>query len=231
MELSTRDGYALWSESYDEGTNALIVVEELAVAEVLATLPPIGDALDLGVGTGRHALTLARRGARVLGLDPSREMLAVARRKAEQDGLTIDLVEGAIEEGLPFDGRTFDLVVSALVLCHVPDLREAAGELARAIRPGGYLLITDFHPDMLDIGLRTSFIQNEQKYQIANAPHSRAAYLDAVRQAGLESVRVEDIPLKAGAEYLRKDGVAEKLLADYGDKGFCLVILAQRPAT
>jgi hypothetical protein len=54
--------------------------------------------------------------------------------------------------------------------------------------------------------------------------------LDAVRQSGLDLVRVEDIPLRAAAAYLRKDGIAEELLAQHGDMGFCLVVLGQLPS-
>lgn len=86
--------------------------------------------LDVGTGTGRAALLLARDGARVTGVDASDEMLAVARRRAQQDGLSIDL-RRADAHDLPFEPRSFDVAVSLRVLMHTPEWRRCIGELCR----------------------------------------------------------------------------------------------------
>src|SRR5580765_2607505 len=83
LELSEddhADGYAAWSETYDEPGNALIDVEERALRPILATLP-VGDAADIGCGTGRLSAMLSDLGHRVVGVDPSEAMLDRARAK------------------------------------------------------------------------------------------------------------------------------------------------------
>src|SRR5437660_845136 len=81
-ELSPRDGYAAWASCYEDDGNPLIPLEAPAMAALFG--PVAGRrVLDLGCGTGRHTLALARAGARVTALDQSPEMMAIARRKLQ----------------------------------------------------------------------------------------------------------------------------------------------------
>jgi ubiquinone/menaquinone biosynthesis C-methylase UbiE len=106
-----------------------------------------GDAvLDIGCGTGTLALACARQagaGAPVFGIDASQQMIARARRKAR--GTHVEFVVGTVE-ALPFDNARFDLVLSTLMLHHLPrPAREAcAREARRVLRPGGRFVACDF---------------------------------------------------------------------------------------
>ncbi|MGE5199474.1 MAG: class I SAM-dependent methyltransferase [Rhodospirillaceae bacterium] len=86
--------------------------------------------IDVGTGTGRAALGLARRGARVTGVDASAEMLRVAKARAAEAGL-----DAAFEVGdahrLPYPDRGFQCAVSLRVLMHTPDWRQCLAELCR----------------------------------------------------------------------------------------------------
>jgi SAM-dependent methyltransferase len=144
-EVSAREGYALWAGHYDQEVNALIAIETPYVEAILNELP-VATALDAATGTGRHALRLARRGVRVTAIDQSPEMLAVARAHAAREGLPITFHEGDLGDMLPFPDASFDLVLSALALCHIPQLAEAVREFARVTWPGGSVVVTDWHP-------------------------------------------------------------------------------------
>jgi SAM-dependent methyltransferase len=98
--------------------------------------------LDVGTGTGRAALALARRGAEVMGIDPSEEMLRVARSNAERQELTVEFRPGDAHS-LPFEDRSFDLVTSLRVLMHTPDWQRCLGELCRVAKRR---VIFDFPP-------------------------------------------------------------------------------------
>ncbi|HEX5475573.1 MAG TPA: class I SAM-dependent methyltransferase [Vicinamibacterales bacterium] len=89
--------------------------------------------LDVGTGTGRGALVLARAGARVTGVDASAEMLAVARRRAEQSGTPVEFQQGDAHR-LPFPDASFDAAVSLRVIMHTPDWRQCVAELCRVSR-------------------------------------------------------------------------------------------------
>ena len=94
---------------------------------------------DIGTGTGRAALALARTGADVIGIDASAEMLAVAERRAREDAAR-GVAAGAIrfERGdahaVPLPDRSVDGAVCLRVLMHTPDWRRCLGELCRIAR-------------------------------------------------------------------------------------------------
>jgi 2-polyprenyl-3-methyl-5-hydroxy-6-metoxy-1,4-benzoquinol methylase len=104
--------------------------------EVIASfLHPIEgqQILDVGTGTGRAAIALAARGARVTGVDASAEMLAVARRRAQESNIGVEFVHGDAH-ALGYPDRSFDTVVCLRVLMHTPDWRRSLGELCRVAR-------------------------------------------------------------------------------------------------
>jgi ubiquinone/menaquinone biosynthesis C-methylase UbiE len=86
--------------------------------------------LDVGTGTGRAAIALAKRGAIVTGVDASAEMLAVAERRAKDAGAVVTFARGDAHR-LDFPDRSFDSVVCLRVLMHTPDWRASLRELCR----------------------------------------------------------------------------------------------------
>ena len=86
--------------------------------------------LDVGTGTGRAALLLARGGAHVTAVDASEPMLAVARRRAAEQSLRVRFVQGDAH-ALDFKSRSFDVAVSLRVLMHTPQWRQCLAELCR----------------------------------------------------------------------------------------------------
>ena len=99
-----------------------------------------GRVLDVATGTGLVAAELRRRGFRVTGLDQSREMLALARRRF---GGRVELVE-ASAEAVPFPDATFDHLTFTYLLRYVDDPGATLRELARVVRPGGTVSSLEF---------------------------------------------------------------------------------------
>lgn len=108
------------------------LVAESQERVVAAFLSPVErrQILDVGTGTGRAAIALARRGAIVTGVDASEEMLAVARRRAAEAGVAVTFGPGDAHR-LPFADRGFDAVICLRVLMHTPGWQQALGELCR----------------------------------------------------------------------------------------------------
>jgi SAM-dependent methyltransferase len=93
-------------------------------------------------------MEVARRvgaAGRVSGVDPGPQQIACARSKATRRNLPIDFQIGVIEQ-LPFPDQTFDVVLSTLMMHHLPDdlKRQGLAEIARVLKPGGRLVIADF---------------------------------------------------------------------------------------
>lgn len=100
--------------------------------QIAAFLDPLAGrrVLDVGTGTGRAAIALARRGAVVTGVDASAEMLEVAARRARESGAAVTFARGDAHR-LEFADRSFDAVVCLRVLMHTPDWRRSLAELCR----------------------------------------------------------------------------------------------------
>ena len=217
------EGYSRWAKFYDTKWNTLIATEELYSLAILDSLG--GETvLDVGAGTGRFALKLARRGWKVTALDPNSDMLSIAERTAVSEGLPIRFKHSPIEGGLPVLPSAFDLVVCALTLCHVPDLRGAIREFHRAMAPGGHLLITDVHPDFVAAGMPTQFVEGETTYQLPNEPHTLDDYLQAIGDVGLHISTVLTVP---GRE-VPGGFVSEFMRENFNDVNFALIALAQK---
>jgi ubiquinone/menaquinone biosynthesis C-methylase UbiE len=145
--VTTEEGYRRWAEDYDAEENQLIELEQPIVWEIFDSLP-VGVAVDVACGTGRHTAHLAALGHKVVGVDASPEMLAVARRKLPE----LTFVHAELHE-LPVADASVDALVCALALTHLPDLRPALAEFTRVLKPGGHLVISDSR-DLLDgVGL------------------------------------------------------------------------------
>jgi ubiquinone/menaquinone biosynthesis C-methylase UbiE len=101
----------------------------------------VGDTLEVAIGTG---LNLPRYpdGVRLIGLDLTPEMLALAATRARSLGRRIRLMEGDAQD-LPFADRSFDTVVCTYALCGVPDDARAISEMVRVLKAGGRLILVD----------------------------------------------------------------------------------------
>jgi SAM-dependent methyltransferase len=104
---------------------------------------PVKSVLDLGAGTGNHALPLARRGYDVAGVDLSEEMVGIARQKADEAGLSIDLRQGDLRD-VRLD-RRFDAVLLMFAVLGYQrtnaEVRAALDNARAHLRPGGVLML------------------------------------------------------------------------------------------
>lgn len=187
QRVDTVEGYRVWSATYDQPGNGLFEIEEPIVHDILSSLPP-GAALDAACGTGRYAAYLAARGHRVIGVDSSPAMLAHARTRVPQ----AEFQPGDLHE-LPLPDEHVDIVVCALALVHVPDLRPVIAELARVLRPGGHLVITDVHREWTLLGSvpRVRSADGEPRLLPAYR-HRPSDYLAAALPLGLQVRRCEE---------------------------------------
>jgi ArsR family transcriptional regulator len=117
-----------------------------AVIETLAEVAAVDDTrtvLDVGTGTGFVAAGLAQRASRVIAIDNSAAMLDVAGDNVAQLGISnVELREADLER-LPLDDDSVDAAVANMVVHHAEDPASMLAEMARVVRPGGQVAITD----------------------------------------------------------------------------------------
>src|SRR5687768_9326200 len=97
-----------------------------------------GRVLEIGIGSGLNLPFYGPHADEILGLEPSRPLLARARKNAELAQCPVQLIEGSAE-AIPLDDRSVDTVVMTWAGCSIPDIRSALGEIRRVLRPGGLL--------------------------------------------------------------------------------------------
>ena len=190
-DVDTRDGYDRWATTYDDEANPLLALEEPEADRALGDVAGL-ELLDVGTGTGRHALRLAARGAHVTAIDFSENMLAKARAKKGADRVRFENHD--VTQRLPYPDASFDRVLSALVLEHVPDVAAFLRELGRVTRPDGRIVVTAMHPAMFLRGVSARF-RDEGTGEFLR-PRSYVMqlsdYVMGARDAGLEVVSLAE---------------------------------------
>jgi SAM-dependent methyltransferase len=186
--VSTVLAYQQLSAGYDaEAGGGLFAADEPVVAEYLSGREP-GMALDAACGTGRFAEFLARRGHEVIGVDSSPDMLALARRRVPEGEFHL----GELDR-LPLPDDSVDVIVCALALDHVPRLEPVLAEFARVLRPGGDLVISDVHHELLTRGsVMTTLGPAGEPCIAASYRHQLGDYLRPALSLGLQVRRCEE---------------------------------------
>jgi len=189
-DLNVREAYRLWAPTYAAETAATFLDEELA-REMLCGLPQ-RRLLDAGCGIGRRIQDIPA----AVGIDLSPEMLAA--------GGAHNLVAGDIR-AMPFESNHFDMVWCRLVLGYLSDPLRAYAEISRVCMPGGYVFVTDFHPDAAAAGHRRTFTDEAGiVHGIENYMH--ANHVQLAIEAGLNLVG-------------RRDGIVGPSIRDFYIRG------------
>ena len=118
------------------------------------------------------------------GIDAAPQMITVARSKAAKRNLAIDFQVGLIEK-LAFSDNSFDVVLSSLMMHHLPEelKRQGLAEISSVLQPGGRLLILDFLPQ-----------QSVETHKGQTSQHGSYAFLAQLLHAGKEMGGLQDLP-------------------------------------
>lgn len=199
--LDVHQAYRLWAPTYHKETLPHYLDGELAHA-MLQGLPQT-HLLDAGCGAG----TRIRDIPGAVGIDLSPEMLAA--------GGLHTVFAGDIRE-MPFASGQFDMIWCRLVLGHLCDPIPAYREFCRVCTPGGYVFVTDFHPDATLAGHRRTF--NDEAGVVHEVEHyERINHADLALQAGLELVATRDGAVGPSARDFYIHGIGRRAyLRDFG---------------
>jgi ubiquinone/menaquinone biosynthesis C-methylase UbiE len=175
-----------WASPYDAVTNLILRPSQKSIG-ILAQIKAGDKVLDVGCGSGR--LTIAAQGwagadGQAIGLDPSPEMIEVARKNTARAGLKTKFELGMVES-LPFPDASFDVVLNRLMLHHLPgDLKQRGlAEMRRVLKPGGVCLVVDFEPPKT--GLARMLVEN---HMTPMADVDVRKYVPLMEQAGFGEI-------------------------------------------
>lgn len=182
--------YDLWAAAYDaQPENLMLLLDEQVFGNLLADVSLRGrSVIDVGCGTGRHwPKILQEQPSSLTGYDVSGEMLRILKQKFPEqqvykaDGIT--LTAGA---------ASCDVLLSTLALAHIPDVRGALAEWTRVLKPGGDMIITDYHPDALAAGGDRTFRHRGKLVAVKNHIHPLATIQQLAKQLGLQIIRLTE---------------------------------------
>ncbi len=182
-----REGYDLWSESYDQTPNSLIALDRRFTMTLLQ--PRAAERiLDAGCGTGAHLRLILNRGSKPVGLDFSREMLRMAQRKHP----AVPLVQADLNDQLPFRQPVFDAALCALVGEHISKVAVLFRELSACLVPAGRLVFSVFHPEMAAAGTEANFERSGVEYRLGAERYTADDYRGLIEEAGLRVVKFRE---------------------------------------
>jgi ubiquinone/menaquinone biosynthesis C-methylase UbiE len=145
--------------------------------------------LELGGGTGKNTSWLVERSRKVVSVDLSPEMQAVAREKVT--AANVEFRIGDVTREWDF-GEGFDLITCSLILEHVEDLRHVFREASNALVPGGRFYVCELHPFKQYAGSKARFESAEGLKIVECFTHHLSDYTNAAASAGFAVERIDE---------------------------------------
>lgn len=195
-EAEPGTAYDLWALQYDhQPDNLMLALDEQLCSAMLQQTTIRGNVIaDIGCGTGRHwKKILEREPARLVGYDVSPGMLAILRQKYP-DAETW-LPEGESLPGLA--DASCDRILSTLTVAHIPDIEAALTEWCRVLKPGGEILITDYHPQALARGGQRTFREGDRVIAVKSHVYPIRKIRALARRLHLEVVNLTEQKIDA----------------------------------
>lgn len=163
--------YNLWSSEYDNQPENLMLSLDNVLFDTLLKKVDTNNKqiIDVGCGTGRHWLTIYARGVKsIIGYDVSQGMLRILKQKFP------GCVAWKINNNkLLYTADNYaDILISTLTIAHINNAQDAMKEWNRALKPGGYIIITDYHPLALKKGGKRTFSHKGRTVSVMNNIHS-----------------------------------------------------------
>lgn len=194
--LPTKKQYSQWAKKYDEENNLLIVLEEKEIKDFLPKVKG-KDVLDFGCGTGRYAVPLAKKGAKVVAIDFTPAMIRRAKEKAKSAKVLdkIKFQQMDIQKYKP--NKKFDLIISMLVQDHIQDIGKSIDVISGASKVGTEVIISNVHPETLrvDMNKETGRAQGYlvEGYKTDQFWHPTEEYLELFKAKGFILTKVRNL--------------------------------------
>lgn len=188
--MHIKTAYNIWSEQYDTNKNKTRDLEAISLREILSDMP-FNDCLEIGCGTGKNTEWLASHCNHILAIDFSDKMLEKAKTKVL--ATNVHFIQADINLEWNFiDGKQFDLAVFSLVLEHIENLDCIFEKLAQAIKPNGYVYISELHPFKQYTGSKAKFETETGTQTLTCYTHHISDFLTSAQKHGFELISLNE---------------------------------------
>ena len=192
--------YNLWAENYDDQPHNLMLAWDEDIFSNLLNSIDIENKIiaDIGCGTGRHWQKIFDKNPkRLLGYDISEGMLKRLNEKFPK-GETHLLSDNKLSE---LQNESIDCILSTLTIAHIQNAEQALREWNRVLKPGGTMIVTDYHPEALAKGGNRTFSYHEETIAIKNYVHTIDDVTKVAGQLGLQVLRLVEKPIDESAKH------------------------------
>ena len=179
--MSTRALYDKWSATYDEVENKTRDLEKRACENVLSDIQ-FNSVVEVGGGTGKNTSWLAARAKRIISIELSPEMQAVARAKIADQNIEFCLAD--IRDKWSFVDEPVDLITCSLILEHVEHLEHVFEQAANSLQPKGWFYVCELHPFKQYVGSKARFEMDGETHVLDCYRHHISDYTDAAASVG-----------------------------------------------
>ena len=190
-EFEPEKGYDIWAESYDDQPgNLMLALDEAVFGSLLEMVPCEGKTIiDVGCGTGRHWKKIFdAQPAKLIGYDVSEGMLKMLQQKFDHAEVHHLLSNALFDTG----DHSCDILVSTLTMAHIENAAEAMKEWNRVLKPGGWVIITDYHPAVLEKGGKRTFKEKGKTIGVKNNIHTIAEIAHTAGQLQWKLLRLTE---------------------------------------
>jgi malonyl-CoA O-methyltransferase len=192
VRTSNFQGYNRWSTFYDQYPNPTVAIDEISFPRLWQHVRGM-DVLEIGCGTGRHTQKLVGAGNRVLAVDLSPGMLAIAKEKLR--GQPVEFIEGDFLTRDSIDNQQYDVAISSLVIEHISELDRFFEKVVEALKEHGEFFLSEIHPLRASKGILAHFRDNHSgiEIQLDSHPHAQESIESSAKGAGFQIVSRNDI--------------------------------------
>ena len=183
------DNYNAWAYQYDNNINPTRDLDKTVTKKSLSNID-FFKVLELGCGSGKNTEWLITRAEKVVGLDFSKNMLDLAKRKIITDKATF--INTDLNENWPVSDNSFDLATINLTLEHIEILDHIFNSLFMKLTQGGKCFVCELHPKKQLAGSKARFEENGTEIALDVFYHSELEYIESAEKAGFILIAKKD---------------------------------------
>ncbi len=187
--MKVHQAYDAWSSTYDDAHNLTRDLDADVMRKTFGR-KQLGTVLELGCGTGKNTILLAKNASSVQAVDFSEGMIALAQKKVTARNVSFAVAD--VTKRWPRAAHSADLIVCNLVLEHVEKLPFVFSEAKRVLKPGGKFFLCEFHPFRQYQGKQATFEQKKGAVKVTAFVHHVSDFTGAAAKSGLTLERFDE---------------------------------------
>ena len=187
--MSIKKAYNNWSEIYDTNENKTRDLDAKVTIEVLSKYD-FENVLELGCGTGKNTKWLQKKAKRIVGLDFSQEMLAIAKKKILNKN--VDFRSSDLTKEWNCNNNFADLITSSLTLEHIKNLNHIFSQAKIKLKEKGLFFISELHPFKQYAGSKARYEDKNGTVELKVFIHHISDYIETAKQNNFELVEINE---------------------------------------